>query len=94
MDGLRFGVDLGGTKIELVALEGTQERWRKRIPTPSDDYAAIVAAIATLDLEATQALGARGTLGVGTPGSVSPKTGLMRNSNTAVLNGKPLRGDL
>ncbi len=94
MDGLRFGVDLGGTKTELVALEGTQERWRKRVSTPSDDYPAIVAAIVALDQEATQALGARGTLGVGTPGSVSPKTGVMRNCNTQVLNGKPLLADL
>lgn len=94
MDGLRFGVDLGGTKIELVALEGTVERWRKRVPTPRDDYEAILAAIVALDALATQTLGAQGTLGVGTPGSVSPKTGLMRNCNTLVLNGKPLHADL
>lgn len=94
MDGLRFGVDLGGTKIEIVALEGSTERWRKRVPTPSDDYGATLSAIAALDALATQTLGARGTLGVGTPGSVSPKTGLMRNCNTLVLNGKPLRADL
>lgn len=94
MDGLRFGIDLGGTKTELVALQGGTERWRKRVPTPRDDYAAIIAAIVSLDAEATQFLGARGTLGIGTPGSISPKTGLMRNSNTVVLNGKPLHADL
>ena len=91
---LRFGVDLGGTKIELIALEGEAERWRKRVPTPQGDYAAIIEAIAGLDREATAALGERGTLGIGTPGSVSPKTGLMRNSNTVVLNGKPMHADL
>lgn len=94
MDGLRFGIDLGGTKIELVALEGTAERWRKRVPTPSDDYGATLSAIVALDSLATQTLGAQGTLGVGTPGSISPKTGLMRNCNTLVLNGRPLRADL
>lgn len=94
MDGLRFGVDLGGTKTELVALEGGREQWRRRVPTPSEDYASVIETIARLDREATQALGARGTLGVGTPGSVSPRTGRMRNSNTVVLNGKPLRADL
>lgn len=94
MDGLRFGVDLGGTKTELVALEGTVERWRKRVPTPSQDYGAMLAAVVALDRDATKALGVRGTLGVGTPGSISPKTGLMRNCNTQVLNGKPLQADL
>ena len=94
MSVLRFGVDLGGTKIELIALEGDAERWRKRVPTPSGDYAAIIEAIAGLDREASAALGQRGSLGVGTPGSVSPKTGLLRNSNTVVLNGKPLQADL
>lgn len=94
MGGLRFGIDLGGTKTELVALEGRDERWRKRVATPSDDYRAIIETIAALDRDATQALGARGTLGVGTPGSVSPRTGRMRNCNTVVLNGKPLGADL
>lgn len=91
---LRFGVDLGGTKIELVALEGGQERWRKRVPTPRGNYARIVDAIAALDREATQALGQQGTLGIGTPGSVSPATGCMRNCNTVVLNGRTLPADL
>jgi fructokinase len=94
VDGLRFGIDLGGTKIELVALEGRAVRWQKRIPTPSEDYTGILEAIVALDAEATRFLGVRGTLGIGTPGSISPKTGLMRNSNTRVLNGKPLRADL
>jgi fructokinase len=94
MADLRFGVDLGGTKIELIALEGTEERWRKRVPTPRDDYGAIVEAIASLDRDAAQALGQRGSFGIGTPGSRSPKDGRMRNCNTVVLNGQPLLEDL
>ena len=94
MADLRFGVDLGGTKTELIALEGSVERWRRRVPTPSNDYAAIVETIASLDRDATKALGQRGSLGIGTPGSVSPKTGRMRNCNTVVLNGQPLRADI
>ncbi len=94
MTELRFGVDLGGTKIELVALEGAVQRWRKRVPTPQGDYAAIVEAIAALDREAANALGERGSFGIGTPGSRSPRDGTMRNSNTVVLNGKPLLHDL
>ncbi|MGH1343482.1 MAG: ROK family protein [Nannocystales bacterium] len=91
---MRLGIDLGGTKTEIVALEGAEQRWRKRVPTPSDDYDAIISAIVDLHREATQALGVGGTLGIGTPGSVSPKTGLMRNCNTQVLNGRPLRADV
>lgn len=92
--GLRLGIDLGGTKIELVALQGSTLRWRERVPTPREDYASIVAAIAGLVGRAEDALGGQGSLGIGTPGSVSPKTGVMRNCNTGVLNGRPLRVDL
>ncbi len=91
---LRLGVDLGGTKTELVALAGSTARWRKRVPTPREDYASIVGAIVSLVREAEADLGEQGTVGVGAPGSVSPKTGLMRNCNTAVLNGRPLKTDL
>ena len=94
MTALRFGVDLGGTKIELVALEGSSEVWRRRVATPRDDYRAILDAIVGLDREASRALGRTGTLGVGTPGSVSPRSGRMRNCNTVVLNDKPLLEDL
>ncbi|MCR9160886.1 MAG: ROK family protein [Nannocystaceae bacterium] len=94
MTELRFGVDLGGTKIELIALEGSAQRWRKRVPTPQADYTAILETIAALDREAAQALGQRGSFGIGTPGSRSPRDGRMRNCNTVVLNGKPLLRDL
>jgi predicted NBD/HSP70 family sugar kinase len=94
----RLGVDLGGTKIEVVALapDGT-ERFRRRMPTPRGDYAATLAAIASLVEAAERAVGAgRGScpVGVGTPGSPSRASGLMRNCNSTWLNGKPLPQDL
>ena len=74
MTGLRIGIDLGGTKIELVALDdaGTV-RWRERIATPQGDYPATLAALCALVARAEQALGSRATVGVGTPGSPSPR---------------------
>lgn len=71
-----------------------QECYRTRIPTPADDYQAIIAAIAQLVREAEQDLGTQASIGVGTPGSPSPSTSLMRNANTQCLNGKPLAQDL
>ncbi|HTU69161.1 MAG TPA: ROK family protein [Candidatus Baltobacteraceae bacterium] len=92
---MRIGIDLGGTKIEIAVLDpGGNERLRKRIPTPRGDYAATVGAIATLVNEADRDLGERGTVGVGTPGALSKKTGRIKNSNSTVLIGKPLREDL
>lgn len=92
---LRLGVDLGGTKIELLALGAAgEECWRKRVPTPAGDYAATLSVIAGLVREAETALGRRGTLGLGIPGSESPATGLIRNANSTCLIGKPLRRDL
>lgn len=93
---LRIGVDLGGTKIELVALDRSGEvRLRERRPTPaSEGYEAIVAAVRALVLGAEAELGARCTVGVGTPGAISPATGLLRNANTVCLNGRPLAQDL
>jgi fructokinase len=92
---MRFGVDLGGTKIEIVALDGEgRERLRQRVPTPSEDYGAILGAVAGLVRDAEARLGiARGaaTVGIGTPGSVSRATGLLRGSNSVCLNGKPIR---
>lgn len=91
---MRFGIDLGGTKIEIVALdrEGAV-RLRKRVATPSG-YAATVETIAALVRDAEHETGRRGTVGVGIPGSLSPATGLMRNANSQALNGKPLDRDL
>ncbi|MBI4423483.1 MAG: ROK family protein [Elusimicrobia bacterium] len=97
MSGWRLGIDLGGTKIEGAVL-GPRGRvvWRERVPTAQQEgYRAIVARIARLYGEMRAATGGRShTLGVGTPGSLSPRTRLMRNSNTLCLNGKPLARDL
>lgn len=92
---MRIGVDLGGTKIEAVALaDAGTVLIRKRVPTPAGDYEATLATIAGLVGEFESALGSRATVGVGTPGSISPFTGLTRNSNSVVLNGRPLDLDL
>jgi len=92
---LRFGVDLGGTKIELIAFDGNgHEILRRRVPTPQDDYLATVAAVAALVHQAESELGQRGSIGIGTPGAISPASGLMKNCNSTCLNGQPLQEDL
>lgn len=92
---MRFGIDLGGTKTEILGLgKDGQEVYRKRIPTRKETYEHIVEDITSLVLEAEQELGQKGTVGVGIPGAVSPKTGLIKNANTTVLIGKPFDGDL
>jgi fructokinase len=92
---LRIGIDLGGTKIEIVALgAGGEELLRRRAPTPKDGYEPIVRTIAALVFAAEAELGARGTVGVGIPGAISPKTGLVKNANTTALIGRPLDRDL
>jgi len=92
---MRVGVDLGGTKIELLALDAAGvERFRKRIATPQGDYAATLRAVASLVHEAEAALGERATVGVGIPGALSRVTGLVKNSNSVCLIGKPLKQDL
>lgn len=92
---LRIGIDLGGTKTELVALDAEgSECYRIRVPTPSNDYASLIARIVTLVADAEQQLGAKGRIGIGVPGSPSPATSLMRNANTQCLNGKPFQQDL
>ncbi len=92
----RVGVDLGGTKIEAVALmpDGA-ELGRQRVPTPSGDYRqiieAIVALVARVDEIATPTAE---MVGIGTPGAISPVSGVIKNSNSTVLNGRPLHRDL
>jgi fructokinase len=91
---LRLGIDLGGTKTEILALgAGGRELHRRRVSTPRD-YASSLECIADLVAEAEQALGARGSLGVGIPGTVSARTGLVKNANSTWLIGKPLDRDL
>jgi hypothetical protein len=92
---MRLGVDLGGTKIEIIALDNAgRERLRRRIPTPRGDYPAIIGAVTELVAGAERELGARARVGIGTPGAVSPATGLMKNANSVVLNARPLKEDL
>jgi len=92
---IRLGIDLGGTKTEIVALD-TQRRelLRRRVATPTGDYRATIATVAALVHEAERELGMTGTAGIGTPGSISRATGLLRGSNSVCLNGQPIRRDL
>lgn len=94
-DGLRIGIDLGGTKIEGIVLDaGGRERARRRIATPRGDYGASLRAMADLVADLDHAAGGRGTVGIGIPGVVSPRTGLVKNANSTWLNGRPLNEDL
>ena len=91
---MRIGIDLGGTKIEAIAVSPAgAEIARRRVRTPRD-YAASLDAIADLVGELERAAGAAGTVGVGIPGTVVPGTGLVKNANSTWLNGRPLRHDL
>jgi fructokinase len=92
---MRVGVDLGGTKIEALALARSgEELARQRVPTPRGDYEATVAAVAALVGEVERRAGETGTVGVGIPGTVVPATGLVKNANSTWLNGRPLGRDL
>jgi len=93
--GLMIGIDLGGTKIELIVLDHSGvELMRRRLPTPQGDYGATLQLIKRLVDEAELELGQGGTVGIGTPGAVSRVTGRLKNSNSTCLNGKPLPDDL
>src|SRR5258705_6669913 len=92
---LRIGVDLGGTKIEIAALDaGGAIVARKRVDTPTGDYGKTVEAIVSLVHDVERELGARATIGVATPGARSRLTGRMKNCNSTCLNGQPLQEDL
>jgi len=91
---MRIGIDVGGTKIEIVALdERGGELLRRRVPTPAEDYAATLAVMVELVLAAEKELGLQCTVGIGTPGALSRATGLIKNSNSLSLNGKPMKQD-
>lgn len=92
---MRIGVDLGGTKIEAIALaDDGAIRARRRVPAPRGDYRATVAAIRDL-VQATEAdAGEAGPVGVGIPGTISPATGLIKNANSVWLIGHALDNDL
>lgn len=94
MGPLRIGIDLGGTKIEGIALDGSLEIARVRMPTPRGDYEATVDAIRSVVFELERRAGTSGTVGVGIPGTVSSTTGLVKNANSVWLIGRPLLQDL
>ena len=89
----RIGIDLGGTKIEGVLLDSAGDiKRRERLPTPHEDYSGILDAISALIAVLTD--DKQIPIGIGTPGSVSPQSSMMRNSNSTCLNGKHLLRDL
>jgi fructokinase len=91
---MRIGVDLGGTKIEAIAMDGTKEVLRRRVATPRDDYAATIAAVRNLVDEVERDVGTTCTVGIGIPGAISAVTGLVKNANSTWLIGHPLDRDL
>ncbi len=92
---MRIGIDMGGTKIEGIALDehGTELK-RLRVPTPRGDYDGSVTTIRQVVEELEEALGLRGTVGVGIPGTIVESTGLVKNANSTWLNGRPFAADL
>ncbi len=92
---MRIGIDLGGTKIEAIALdEAGQELARKRVSTPAGDYEKILHSIKQLIDDVETSTGRQGSIGIGTPGALSPATGLLRNSNSVCMNYMPVKEDL
>ena len=92
---MRIGVDLGGTKLEGIALAETGEVLRRtRVAAPQHDYQATLASIAALVTELETATGREGSVGVGMPGTISSASGVVKNANSTWLNGRPLGTDL
>jgi fructokinase len=91
---VRIGIDLGGTKIEGIVLDGSRELARRRVDTPRDDYLATLEAIVTLVAELEHAAATSCTVGIGIPGTLAAATGLVKNANSTWLIGKPLQPDL
>lgn len=92
---MRIGIDLGGTKIEIIALDDSgRALLRERIATPQGDYAGILTALAGLVAKAEAAHGRAAGVGICTPGALSRASGLLKNSNSTCLNGRPLLEDL
>ncbi|MGM0421880.1 MAG: ROK family protein, partial [Pseudomonadota bacterium] len=92
---MRIGIDVGGTKIESIALSDQgEELFRKRVPTPRERYEDIVNAIHQLVVETEATVGQSGSVGVGIPGAISKQTRLVKNANTQCLIGHPLEDDL
>ena len=94
-DKMRIGIDLGGSKIEAAAFSGDgRELARERVPTPRNDYRATLDAIAALVKKIESQAGSEGSVGVGTPGTLSPVSGLVKNANSTCLIGHRLDADL
>ena len=92
---IRIGVDIGGTKMEIAAIdESGAELLRRRESAPRGSYAEAIEAIAQFVLDAEREAGARGTVGIGTPGAVSHGSGVLKNAYASALNGKPVKPDL
>jgi fructokinase len=91
---LRIGIDLGGTKIEGIVLDGSREAARLRVDTPRDDYEGTVAAIASLVVNLEKVAKNGATIGIGIPGTISSSSGLVKNANSTWLIGRPLQQDL
>ena len=90
----KIGIDLGGTKIEGILLdESLNSLQRTRVPTPPNDYSAILNEITSLVNDLSKNI-SEFTIGICTPGAISKKTGLLKNSNTQCLIGKPIQQDL
>jgi fructokinase len=91
---MRIGIDLGGTKIEGIALEGDRVLLRRRVPAPRGDYDATILAIRDFIAAIQHETGRSGTIGIGIPGAMSAHSGLVKNANSTWLIGKPLVRDL
>jgi len=92
---MRIGIDLGGTKIEALAIDNAGAiLLRHRVPTPADRYENVIRAITDLVAHVEQSLGEKGTVGIGIPGTISPASGLVKNANATMLIGHPLDRDL
>lgn len=93
---MRIGIDLGGTKIEGVVMDarGAEVARERRATPPDRDYDAILTAVVDLTHDLERRAGSRCRVGIGTPGALSPHSGLLRNSNTTSLNGRSLKADL
>jgi fructokinase len=91
----RLGIDLGGTKIAAIVLgDADAVLWETRVATPRDDYDGTIDTISSLVAEGERAAGATCSVGLGTPGAISPATGRMKNANSTWLNGRAFREDL
>jgi len=91
---LKLGIDLGGSKIEIIALDESRQILRRRAPTPKGDYQKTIAVIASLVEDCERELGQQGSLGVGIPGTRSPDHGRIKNANSQCLIGQDLQADL